>query len=121
MFLILWVLKGVIMKKIFVYLFAFILCLAGGVGLLAFDNLNTAHADDITYNEIFVNEENFLSVMSASSTYNSTNVKLTLEEDINIANIGDISSLYTTLNVFKGVFDGNGYSPLIPPLATVKA
>ena len=103
------VLKGVIMKKIFVYLFAFILCLAGGVGLLTFDNLNTAHADDITYNEIFVNEENFLSVMGASSTYNNTNVKLTLEEDINITNVGDISSLYTTLNIFNGVFDGKGY------------
>ena len=97
------------MKKIFIYIFAFVLCLAGGAGLLTFDTQDISRAEDTVYNEISVNQENFMSALSASSTYGNSNVKLILEEDIDLAG-QDLSSLYTELKVFNGVFDGNGHT-----------
>ena len=95
------------MKKKFIYIFAFIFCLAG-VGLLSFNDGSISFAETPEYNEILVNNDNFVQVMSASTTYGDESVKLTLQEDIDLQG-DDISSIYETLNTFSGVFDGNGF------------
>ena len=100
------------MKKIFIFTFGLVLA---GFSLLFFNNnivqadsLNL-NADDIVYEDVAVDNDNFVEVLSSSSTYNNSTIRLVLQEDIDLLG-DDLSTLYENLNVFTGTFDGNGYT-----------
>ena len=103
------------MKKVFCYIFPIILALASCLGLLAFSELslskaegNVFSADDGNYTDITVNSENFVTIFSSTSIYDNSNVRVLLEEDIDLLG-QDLSTIYSELRVFKGIFDGNGH------------
>ena len=98
------------MKKVFVFLFAFLFCLSGGILLTSSFNMDkVASAEDINYSEINVsNGQQLLSTLSANSTYNNPNVKIVLTDDIDLEGI-DLSPAYLERRVFTGFFEGNGY------------
>lgn len=94
------------MKKLFISLFSFILILTGGI-LSA--NSFTSYADD-SITELFVTKgEDLVTHLSAESTYNNPNIKITLKNPIDLTEI-DLSPISEIKGKFKGTFDGDGYS-----------
>ncbi len=103
--------KGENMKKIILIL-AFVFCVFGG-NLLSSSLISKAEEikiDDVSYNEIYINStQDFVSTFSLSSTYNNSNIKIILNNDLDFSNT-DLSTLYQTKRTFTGFFDGNGYT-----------
>lgn len=94
------------MKKLLISLFSFMLILAGGI-LSA--NSFTSFADD-SITELFVTDaKDFVTYLSAESTYNNENIKITLKDNIDFTDV-DLSPISEIKGIFKGIFDGDGYS-----------
>ena len=61
------------MKKIYVFLFAFLMCLSGGMISTSY----FSNAEDISYREIVVSDaQTFVSTLNSASTYNDPSVKI---------------------------------------------
>ena len=99
------------MKKILLFIFAFIFCISGGAMLSS--SLVTQAEDttvDIDYNEIEIaSTQDFISTFNSSTTYNNSNIKIVLTSDLDFSD-ADLSSLYQTRRTFTGFFEGNGYT-----------
>ena len=94
------------MKKIYVFLFAFLMCLSGGMISTSY----FSNAEDISYREIVVSDaQTFVSTLNSASTYNDPTVKIILNDDLDFTDI-NLSSLYQERRTFQGVLDGNGYT-----------
>lgn len=94
------------MKKTFIFLFAILLCMTGGIAVASSFDVASA---EVEYDEVEVsNGQQLLSTLSALSTYDNDSIKIVLTGDIDLEGI-DLSSLYLERRTFTGFFEGNGY------------
>ena len=96
------------MKKLLTFIFAFVLCIGGGLALAPSSLLSLA--EEPSYQEVYINSaQQFISTFNSSTTYDNENIKIILNRDINLNN-SDLSQIYQTRRVFQGVLDGNGFT-----------
>ncbi len=97
------------MKKIYLFVFSFIFLLCG-VGIVA-PNISFSKAEESLVKDISSAEE-FVSVMGEAETYNNENVVINLRGNIDLSEqeLEYISTANSNNLVFKGTFEGNGFS-----------
>lgn len=92
------------MKRFITIMFSFLIMLFGGITISS----NFAFAEEESLFEID-SAERYVEVLSNDDAY-LENAKIVLKNDIPNLNSQDLSRIYSKSRVFKGVFDGNGYT-----------
>ena len=92
------------MKRFITIMFSFLIMFFGGMAISS----NHAFAEGENLFEID-SPEKYVQVMSDDNAY-LENAKVVLKADIDLQSYQELGNVYATNRVFKGVFDGNGYT-----------